>query len=84
MKVKLLPSRLDKGYHSPRDSFHCLLAQLAYNVTGFGDFVNGFDDHRNDLEQRVHVRQDLCVFFLENTTKRVVTSKEPTTASKRE
>ena len=29
--------------------FHCLLAQLAYNVIGFGDFVNGFDDRRNDL-----------------------------------
>ena len=24
-------------------------SQLAYNVTGFGDFVNGFDDRRNDL-----------------------------------
>lgn len=46
---KTVASCLDKGYHSPRDSFHCLLAQLAYNVTGFGDFVNGFDDRRNDL-----------------------------------
>lgn len=76
LKVKLLPSCLDKGYHSPPDSFHCLLAQLAYNVTGFGDFVNGFDDRRNDLQQKVRVNQDLCV-FLENTTKRVVTQQPP-------